>query len=86
MRWQWAGHDSAAEQFHYTEVGMLVLSAKCGEKVVVWLENGKKLEITPIKRRGEGVRLGFVGGPEFHIDREPVYRAKQHAAESLPAE
>lgn len=52
---------------------MLVLSRKCGERIVI----GPNIELTVLEVRWDRVRLGFQAPLEVSIHREEIFRRMQ---------
>lgn len=62
---------------------MLVLSRRCGERVVI----GDVVEVTIIEVRGERVKLGFTAPHHISIQRAEVQqRAARETAREAPAD
>lgn len=62
---------------------MLVLSRKCGEKIVIEV-GGQEIEIMVTKLAGERVRLGFVAPLHAKIHRKEVLDAIKRTKEFTP--
>jgi carbon storage regulator len=53
---------------------MLVLSRKCGERIVI----GPNIELTVVDIRGKRVRLAVDAPRNVSIQRQEIYRRIQH--------
>ncbi len=59
---------------------MLVLSRKCGERIVI----GPNIELTVVQIEGDRVRLGFVAPRETPIHRREVQQRLQREGHDEP--
>jgi carbon storage regulator len=62
---------------------MLILSRKCGEKIVIPEQN---VTLTVLGIRGDRIRLGIAAPPDVSIHREEVWQRIQQFQEPAPAE
>ena len=61
---------------------MLVLSRKCGEKIVI---PGQNITLTVLEVRGDRIRLGITAPPGVPVHREEVWQRIQQFHEPASA-
>jgi len=62
------------------ENGMLVLSRKRQEKLIITLPDGRLITVVVVEIRGDKVRLGTLAPADCQVDREEVHNAKATGA------
>lgn len=61
---------------------MLVLSRKKNEAMVIYLPDGRIIQIWVVEIRGDKVRLGTDAPKDIIVDRKEVYEKKERLAKA----